>query len=528
MSSKWALLHVTVRDAVTKGLVAARIHVKRADGGCFLPPAESDRRFSRTRAPDVILPEHFRAKLHVCRQNDIRSIHLARGEATFPVPAERLVLWVARGHEYGAVRRVFAATVGETSHVEVDLHRVESLSRAGWMSGDMHVHFSRFKAEDDYILAALMAAEDLPAVNNMVFKAAGKVEAPQRKMGHAGSHYRLHHDHQIVAGGEEFRDDDLYGHMIAAGISRVIEPVSVGPQLGRRENYPLFAQVCDWTHDQGGIAGWAHGGALIKLHESLPVEAALGKLDFIESIQFNSFVGFYFWYRLLNCGLRLAVTGGSDFPFSPDILAPWYPNLGLDRTYVRVGAARPFTYDAYIGGIRRGRTFATNGPLLLLTVDGKGPGARVRLDAGARRVEVIARAVCQHPLDRLEIVVNGAVEKIVDGKGGPREIACRTRLRLSQSSWIAARVRGRVSPETYGGVAPWNLHAHTSPVYVLIGKRRILQRADATAMADYVRLIREAYRRKGSFGNDRQRQVLAAALVKAETFYERLLRTQQV
>ena len=89
METKWSLLHVTVRDAITKDPVPARIHVKRADGTCFVPPAESDQRFARTRVPDVILSEHFREKLHVCQQNDIRSMHLAKGEATFPVPAGR-------------------------------------------------------------------------------------------------------------------------------------------------------------------------------------------------------------------------------------------------------------------------------------------------------------------------------------------------------------------------------------------------------------------------------------------------------
>jgi len=133
--------------------------------------------------------------------------------------------------------------------------------------------------------------------------------------------------------------------------------------------------------------------------------------------------------------------------------------------------------------------------------------------------------VCQHPLDRLEIVVNGAVERTVDGKGGKRELVYQGRLRLSGSSWIAARVRGHVSPDAYGGVAIWNLHAHTSPVYVHAAGRRILQRADATAMADYVRFLREIYRRKGAFKSDRQRQTLLANLAKAEAFYERLLRT---
>jgi len=524
MPGQWSLLHVTVRDAGTGSPTPARIHIKRADGTCYLPPAESDARFGKRRAPQVILPVHFRENLHTCKHLDIRSSHLSTGDATFPVPAERLTLWASRGHERKGARRTFVARPGETSHVDVTLERVESLDGLGWYSGDMHVHVSRFKAEDDYILAHLMAAEDLPAVNNMVYKGAGKVEAPQRKMGHDGSHYQLHHEHQIVAGGEEFRDDNLYGHMISAGISKVIEPISVGQGLGRRENYPLFAQVCDWTHDQGGIAGWAHGAAGIKLHESLPVEAALRKLDFIESIQFNRFSGFYFWYRLLNCGLRLAVTGGSDFPFSANLLAPWYPNLGLDRTYVNIGIGKPFTYDAYIAGIRRGRTFATNGPLLLFEVDARGPGATVRLAQSARRVNVFARAVCQHPLDRLEIIVNGAVRHIVHGKGGQREIVCETRVSLRESSWIAARVRGRVEPEVYGGAAPWKLHAHSSPVYVLKGGVPILQLADATAMADYVRLIEEVYRTKGVFRNEQQHRALQANLKKAEAFYEGLLR----
>jgi hypothetical protein len=387
----------------------------------------------------------------------------------------------------------------------------------------MHVHFTRRRAADDSLLAHLMAAEDLPAVNNMVYKAHGEVMAPQRTMGHRQTHFQLHHDHQIVAGGEEFRDNNLYGHMIAAGISKVIEPISTGMQLGRRENYPLFAQVCDWTHDQDGIAGWAHGGALIKLHESLPIEAALGKLDFIESIQFNHFVGFYFWYRLLNCGLRLAVTGGSDFPFSAGILAPWYPNLGLDRTYVEIGG-QGFAYEKYIEGIRRGRTFATNGPLLFFQVQGKGPGSVVRLQSGVTHVEVFVRAVCQYPLEKLEIVANGAVVCIVDGKGGQKELCCETRLDLPESSWVAARVRGQVAPRMYGGVTPWNLHAHTSPIYVLRGSRPILQRADATAMADYVRYMKEIYRREADFKTEKQRQALLANLEEAEGFYEGLLR----
>lgn len=524
MPAEWSMLHLTVRDGTTKRPVPARIHLKRRDGSCHLPPANVDDTFDEKDAPEVILPHHFRKNLHVCQSADIRSAHLTTGTATFPVPAGEFTLYVSRGHERHPVVMKFLAKPGEGAHVEVDLNPTETMARLGWHSGDMHIHFSRFERRDDLILAHLMAAEDLPAVNNMVYKDAGKIEAPQHRMGHTGTHFELEHSHQVIAGGEEFRDNNLYGHMIAAGISEVIEPISTGEQLGRRENYPLFEQVCDAAHEQGGIAGWAHGGTLIKLHESLPVEAALGKLDFVESVQFTCFLGTPVWYRLLNCGLRLATTGGSDFPFSTDMLAPWYPNLGLDRTYVQIDTNEPFTYERYLDGIRKGRTFATNGPLLLFEVNGQQPGAAINVENSVSHVEVRARAVCNYPVERLEIVVNGAVEEIVDGQGGQTELTCETRLPLLESSWLAARVRGRVEPERYGGVGPWNLHAHTSPVYVLKGGKPVLRRADATAMADYVRLLEVWYRMGGKFANDDQRNHLLENLRTAEAFYDALLR----
>ena len=44
----------------------------------------------------------------------------------------------------------------------------------------------------------------------------------------------------------------------------------------------------------------------------------------------------------------------------------------LRKMQVRGG----FTYENWIAGIRAGRTFASNGPLLQFTVDDQGPGRR--------------------------------------------------------------------------------------------------------------------------------------------------------
>ena len=50
-TAPWAILHLQVRDARTRELLPARIHLKRRDGSCFLPPEEQERRQEKTRAP---------------------------------------------------------------------------------------------------------------------------------------------------------------------------------------------------------------------------------------------------------------------------------------------------------------------------------------------------------------------------------------------------------------------------------------------------------------------------------------------
>ena len=514
-------LTIRVTDNAGNSL-PCRLHIKQVDDTCWVPPDVRNPEYSETHAPDLVLSAHYDRYLHVCHGANLQAIHLSRGSATFPVPTGEVQVFLARGHEYIPVIDRLEIKPDTTLTREYVLTRQIDLPSQNWYGGDMHTHISRWEPKDNHIWSYLLQAEDLHAVNNMVFKAAGIVEAPQYAYGSEGEHHTHHAGHHVIASGEEFRDDDLYGHMIAAGIQDIIEPISVGHKLGRRENYPLFSSVCDWTHEQGGIAGWAHGGTIIKLFESLPVEAALGKLDFVENIQFNMFYGCVFWYRLLNCGIPLSCTGGSDVPFSASLLAPWYPNLGLDRTYAQIEG--DFTYSAWIEGIRRGQTFATNGPLLFLTVNGQPPGAQLNLNPSDDSVIVEARALCNYGLDSLEIVQNGAVVKRVEGTGGQTEIACAERVTLNQSAWFAARTRGTVPPDRYGGIAPWNLHAHTSPIYVLKNNRPICVASDVTGMADYVRMIMEVYRRRGNFKTDAQQNELMTNFQNALAFYENMLR----
>lgn len=515
------MVAIETLDALTKEPVPCRIHIKLADGSCWRPERHETSAYTESAAPDLLLPGHFERYLNICQGADIRSIHLNHGKAELDVPPGLVTLYIARGHEYVPIVDGFEIgphPVVKTYH----LHTLIDMPAMGWYGGDPHVHLSRFEPSDDFVWLRMMEAEDLHVLNSLVYKHnGGVIQAPQYAVGKDAERYR---GNRVLASGEEFRDGDLYGHMIFAGIDEVIQPISVGPLLASQENYPLFATACDEAHRQGGIVGWAHGGGVFnRLYESLPIEAALGKVDFVEVLQFNMFYGYHFWRQLLGCGVKLACTAGSDFPFGADLLAPWYLNLGLDRTYVQIEG--DFSYRKWLEGLRAGRSFATNGPMIFLAVNGYPSGSEIHLETSRREVEVEARAICNYGLNHLDVLCNGGTVRRVEGKGGQREIAFSGRIQLGQSSWIAACARGEVAPQTFGGVYPWRLYAHTSPVYALLEGKPIKVASDLTSMADYVRVCRVRYSPGGWFGGGRfsdedQLRELMANCQKAIEFYE--------
>jgi hypothetical protein len=175
------------------------------------------------------------------------------------------------------------------------------------------------------------------------------------------------------------------------------------------------------------------------------------------------------YYRLLNCGLRLAAgaesaTGAKSSP------------VGYNRAYVRTDA-NP-TLPQFLAAWRAGRNFVTCGPMVFLTVNGKGPGEVIELDAAGGQVTVEAEALADQPLTQFDIVVNGKpVPQRTRIVGKQAKLSINVPIR--EGSWIAARCVDRdelltdeeLSAYDEGRAAqPTRLRfAHTSPVYVTVG-----------------------------------------------------------
>ncbi|MGG7381594.1 hypothetical protein ACQ7B2_23590, partial [Escherichia coli] len=90
-------------------------------------------------------------------------------------------------------------------------------------------------------------------------------------------------------------------------------------------DYPPMLDACDGARAQGGVVLWCHNANGMEA----PVAAALGRLDGL-----NLFDPYWMdpeyelWYRLLNCGIKLPASTGSD----------WYV-CSSNRVYVDVGSA---------------------------------------------------------------------------------------------------------------------------------------------------------------------------------------------
>src|SRR2546430_17137202 len=127
--------------------------------------------------------------------------------------------------------------------------------------------------------------------------------------------------------------------------------------------------------------------------DELPVDVALGKVDYLEIVAFadhQATAGV--WYRLRNLGFRIPAAGGTDAMAN---YATLRGPVGLNRVYASV-ANGPIKSDAWLEALRQGRTFATNGPLLDFSVGGNPIGATVRLERGhSVPFTEIGRASCR-------------------------------------------------------------------------------------------------------------------------------------
>ena len=248
----------------------------------------------------------------------------------------------------------------------------------------------------------------------------------------------------------------------------------------------------------------------------LPVDLALGEVDAMDVVSnVDELAAMEIWYRLLNCGFRLAISAGTDsFTNVADHYTP-----GGGRVYVHSG--NPLQLDGWVRAYKQGRSFASNGPVVMLTVNGKEPGDDLQFPDGAKpRVRVKATVQTQIPLDKVEVVVNG--KPVISRNAGDRtQIEIDEEVPLDGTSWIAARAIG-----------PWHrlvlndiqTFAHTSPVYVRTGSKRLVVPSDAAFYEEWCGKLIAQVKERGRFSKPEQRDEVIELFRRAQEIYRQLQR----
>jgi len=440
----------------------------------------------------------------------------ASGSFSLDVPAGETRLLIAKGPEYETVDRAIDVPANGARSVAIPLERFADMASHGYYSGDTHVHDLhggdlRLTPEE---LVAQAAAEDLHVVNALIH-----VDGT-RLMGDLSRFVPAAHPAStpdvLLRYGQEYRMS--YGHRSVLGGERMFLPlVSALPGSARPSPFPpLFDYLRRLRKEQPDVLvgiphpyfGYLARGELPEAGapSEIPADVALGFVDFfdVNCIWSDERGSAAIYAKLLNAGFRLPATGGSD-TFS-DLSRD--PPLGTGRTFVRV--AGEFTLDHWFDGIRAGRTFSTNGPLLELDVEGRGMGEEIRLEKGeAVRVTANARSVV--PMTKLAVLVNGKPHAIVERRDGERELSWSGSISVEQSSWIAVEAEGDPSPfvtDTY-------LFAHSTPVWVTVAGRPVLVEEDRAYLERYVDRLVEIARDNTSWTNESERELTVMGFAEA-------------
>jgi len=450
---------LSVRTVDEQGqTTGARVHITAADGK-FYAPAEAYARVSV--AGDRLLHStgEFRVELPVGKAK----LTAVKGFETFPETVE--VDIAAR----------------ETATVRIPLKRMTDLSAKGWHGGSTHVHMNyggnlhntlenlmmMSEAEDQDIVLELVANKDNRILDHQFFVPGGGPHPLSRK-------------DMVLVVGQEYRPP-FWGHVFMLGMrDHLLSPFTTGYEGTAIESlYPTNTDMLRKARAQGAYVGYVHpyAGENDPLDGDLGggkgaiVDAALGTTDALEWSAAGR-AGFFPLYALWNNGLKVTAVGGEDS------ISNLHSSklVGSERTYVFTGG-RGLDMQAWLEGMRAGRAFVTNGPLVELSVNGVSPGDTVNVAAqgGTVGVKVGVRSIV--PLQKVTLYFNGRLVEDIPLAADRRSADFSKTLPVTTSGWYHVRAEG--APADRFPLDTAYPQGFTNPVWVIAGNQPVRDRASA-------------------------------------------------
>jgi hypothetical protein len=444
------------------------------------------------------------------------------GSSTVTLPVGTAELEVSRGPEYRAELHNVRVSEGDQV-IRVRLRRLADLPARGWYSGDLHVHMNYGGAyrNNPAHLAEQARAEDLHLVENLIVNKESRIP----DIGYfRGTPDPVSTATTLILHGQEFHTS-FWGHVGLLGLKdHLLLPGYAGyANTAASSLQPTNAAVLDLTHAQGGVGGYVHpfdtypepGDTTRPLTAEFPVDVALGKVDYYEALGFvdDPMATARVWYQILNCGFALPAGAGTD---AMGNFASLRGPVGMNRVFVRSGA--PLEHRRWLAALKRGRSFASNGPLLELSVNGRELGDTVRLGADVREVSARVSLRSNVPVDHLEIVGKGSVVREIPLEGNRKQVATTVSVPVDGSGWFLLRARTDSAVYPVLDLYPY---ATTSPIYVIQDGKPIRSADDARYFIAWIDRLLSAVEGYRDWNNDAEKRETLETLRAARAEFER-------
>ncbi|MBF8191858.1 CehA/McbA family metallohydrolase [Nonomuraea sp. K274] len=424
------------------------------------------------------------------------------------VPAEAITVRVARGMEYTSAEVVVTPRPGAETLVELAPERLYDAAARGWYGGDLHVHLNWMGEEPaaPALAAAAQHGEDLHVLNLVAGNVAAERVYDVEALAHwAGKELPWSDERHLARLGVEYRND-LVGHLSAFGLRDLPRHYHTGFQ--GTADWPPNAAACEELRALGGVTGYGHPFHTAFADDDPPdvvldrgrdcsareivADAALGLIDTLDVLNHSSISGTAAVYRrLIGAGNKLTVTAGTDAVLSFCRRGTASSPPGWERVYANV--AGPLTAESYAEAILLGRTFATTGPWLELTVNGHGPGDTLELAPG-QRVEIVVSSIGPE-VESLEI----RTAEGVLAQGPPGRLAAT--MVTGEPTYVVAVASGGPHPRSFHRSGAY---AHTSPVYVDVAGEHVAREADVRWCLAWLDRLEALLREFGTFDHPDQ------------------------
>ena len=495
-------LRLQVMDGTGRAL-AARISVTGPDGRGYAPDdvwRHADEAFDRSE-----------------RQFEYTYFH-SNGVAEVTVPSGRFHVEVWRGPEYRVARADVNVPTGTTVTRRISLGRLDNLPARGWWSGDVHVHMNYGGAyrNTPRHLAFQARAEDLHLVENLIVNKEQRIpdidyfRAGPRPDPVSSATFLLMH-------AQEFHTS-VWGHMGLLGLeSHYLIPDYAGyPNTPAASLYPNNAAIADLAHGQHALVGYVHpfdtkpdpADTATPFTYELPVDVALGKVDYLEVMGYSDhLITSEIWYRLLNCGFRLPAGAGTDaFPNFASLRGP----PGLVRVFVKSGPT--LNHRTWLAGLKNGRTFVTNGPLLEFSLGGRPIGDEIQLSAGSHQLSARVSLRSNIQVDHFEIIGNGKVVATILLRGDRMSARDSVAIPVQESGWYVLRAYSDRAEMPVLDLYPF---ASTSPIYVTVGGRPARSADDAAFFLRWLDRLEAAARASSAWNTSSEQSAVLGQLAEA-------------